>query len=167
MLLLPKWTGGGGWVDWGFGIGICTLRYMEWLANGNLLYSTENSTQYLCDSLCGKRIWKRMNVCICIYNWIILLYSWNYHNLVNQLSAIKILKKNNHSSWILGCVLLCTYFKNDIGIHPTWNKRKSVIRGEYWFRKNKLLWIYYKAVMEAENFANFFHSVLWFKITFC
>ena len=28
-----------------FGIGICTPSYMEWLANGDLLYSTENSTQ--------------------------------------------------------------------------------------------------------------------------
>ena len=29
-----------------FGIAICTLRFMEWLASGNLLYSTEHSTQY-------------------------------------------------------------------------------------------------------------------------
>ena len=33
-------------MDWGFGIGICTPWYMEQLANGDLLYSTENSTQY-------------------------------------------------------------------------------------------------------------------------
>ena len=39
-------SGEGGWMDWGFGIGICTPRYMEWLANGDLLHSTENSTQY-------------------------------------------------------------------------------------------------------------------------
>ena len=43
---LPKGTGGGKrGMDWGFGIGICTLRYMEGLAIGDLLYSTENSTQ--------------------------------------------------------------------------------------------------------------------------
>ena len=33
-------------MDWGFGVGICTLRYTEQLANEGLLYSTENSTQY-------------------------------------------------------------------------------------------------------------------------
>ena len=33
-------------MDWGFGIGICTLRYVEWLASGALLYSTGISTQY-------------------------------------------------------------------------------------------------------------------------
>ena len=37
---------GGGGMDWGSGIGICTLRYMEWLSSGDLLYSTGNSTQY-------------------------------------------------------------------------------------------------------------------------
>ena len=31
---------------WGVGIGIYTLRYMESLANGDLLYSTEKSTKY-------------------------------------------------------------------------------------------------------------------------
>ena len=44
-LWLPKGMGGGG-VDWSVGIGICTLRYMEWVANSELLYSTENSNQY-------------------------------------------------------------------------------------------------------------------------
>ena len=33
-----------GGMDWGFGTGICTLWYMEWLDNGDLLYW--NSTQY-------------------------------------------------------------------------------------------------------------------------
>ena len=33
-------------MDWGFEIGLCTLRYMEWMLNRDLPYSTENSTQY-------------------------------------------------------------------------------------------------------------------------
>ena len=32
-------------MDQGFGIGICILRCMEWLAKRDLLYSTESSTQ--------------------------------------------------------------------------------------------------------------------------
>ena len=33
-------------MDWGSRTGIGTLRYMERLANGDLVYSTENSIQY-------------------------------------------------------------------------------------------------------------------------
>ena len=34
-------TGGGGGKAWGVGTSICTLRYMEWLANRDLLNITE------------------------------------------------------------------------------------------------------------------------------
>ena len=44
-----------GGMDWRFGIGICTLTYMEWLASGNLLYSTENSIQYSVTTYVGKK----------------------------------------------------------------------------------------------------------------
>ena len=42
-----------------------------------------------------------MCVCMCIYiyNWIPLLYTWNQHNIVNQLySKIKYKKKKKNSS---------------------------------------------------------------------
>ena len=45
----------GGGMNWGFGIGICTLQYMERLANGDLLYSTKNSTQYSVITYAGKK----------------------------------------------------------------------------------------------------------------
>ena len=38
--------GGLGGMDWEFGFGICTLRYMEQSANVYLKYNTENSTKY-------------------------------------------------------------------------------------------------------------------------
>ena len=44
-LWLPEGTSGVG-MYWGFGIGICTLRYMEELANEDLLYSRANTSQY-------------------------------------------------------------------------------------------------------------------------
>ena len=37
---------GVGGLDWGFGIGLCTLWYMKWLASLDLLCGTEKSTQY-------------------------------------------------------------------------------------------------------------------------
>ena len=45
-LMVTKGDGPGWGMDRGVGIGLCTLRYMERLTNGDLLYSTESSTQY-------------------------------------------------------------------------------------------------------------------------
>ena len=44
-LMVPK-EGKWGGADWGFENAIGPLKYMEWLANRNLWYSTGNSTQY-------------------------------------------------------------------------------------------------------------------------
>ena len=46
-LWLPKETGWGeGQIDCVFGVGIYTPKDVEWMVNGDLLYSTENTTQY-------------------------------------------------------------------------------------------------------------------------
>ena len=53
-----------GWSGLGFGIGICSLRYMQWLAPRDLLYSTENSAQYsviICLGKESEREWKSSN----------------------------------------------------------------------------------------------------------
>ena len=64
-----------GEMDWRFGISICTPWYMEWLASIVMIYvGKESGKEYM------------------IYNWIILLYSRNYHNTVNQLYFQKTLK---------------------------------------------------------------------------
>ena len=36
-LWLPKGTGCGEGMDWRFGIGMCTLLYIEWMVDGDLL----------------------------------------------------------------------------------------------------------------------------------
>ena len=54
-----------GGMDWGFVMGICPLRYMEWMVSRDLLYGTQNCTQcfviiymgtdtcmYMVESLC-------------------------------------------------------------------------------------------------------------------
>jgi len=53
-------------MDWGFGIGTCTLRYMECLVNRDLLYSTENYTQYSVMIHMGKESETEYDVCIYI-----------------------------------------------------------------------------------------------------
>ena len=55
-------------MDWGLQIGICTLQYMEYLANRDFLYSTENSTQYSVIIYAGKeseREWMCVHLCKC------------------------------------------------------------------------------------------------------
>ena len=73
-LWLPKGMAGGGGRDWGFGTGIYTLRYTGWLASGELLYGTENSTQYSAIISLGKESEKE---------WI-SAYVWLKHFVVQQ-----------------------------------------------------------------------------------
>ena len=46
-----RWRGG---MDWGFGIGMHILLYMEWIVNEDLPYSSGNSTQYSVITYVGK-----------------------------------------------------------------------------------------------------------------
>ena len=39
-LVVAKGEGGGGGMDWEFGVSRCTLLYIEWINNKVLLYST-------------------------------------------------------------------------------------------------------------------------------
>ena len=53
-------------VDGGFGLGICTLLYMEWMVKENLLYSTGNSAQYSVITYTGKS--EKEWICVYVYN---------------------------------------------------------------------------------------------------
>ena len=53
----------GGGIDWGFGVGICTLL----LVSGDLLYSTGNSTKYSVVTYTEKESGKK-NGYVCTYN---------------------------------------------------------------------------------------------------
>ena len=53
-------------MDWVFGIGVCTLSCMELLANGDLMYSLENITQYSVIMYVRKES-KREWICVYIY----------------------------------------------------------------------------------------------------
>ena len=67
-ITVTKGDGAGGWgVDWGFGIGICTLRYTEWLPNKDLPYSTGNSIQYSVIIYVRKESKRKW---ICVYTWL-------------------------------------------------------------------------------------------------
>ena len=70
---------GVGGMDWGFGIGICTLRYADQSANGELLYSTGNSTQCSVIIYVGKE--SERDECVNMYESITLSYGRNYHRL--------------------------------------------------------------------------------------
>lgn len=55
----------GGSMDWGFGIGRCTLLYLERMVNEDPLYSAGNSTHYSMMTYTGKepeKEWVRVYV---------------------------------------------------------------------------------------------------------
>ena len=52
--MITEGDDGQGGMDWGFGIGTCTLRYTEWLENQDLLCSTKDSAQYSVVTCMGK-----------------------------------------------------------------------------------------------------------------
>ena len=51
-------------MDWELGIGKCTLLYMEWMINGDQLYSTGKSTQCSVITYMGKESEKEW---MCVY----------------------------------------------------------------------------------------------------
>ena len=95
-----RWTGGLGLADAHCGI------WNDWPMNFCI---TQGTLPIFCDNQCGKRIWKRMNVCTCVIES--LLYSRNYHNIVNQLYFNKTWKKwkkeylSIKKGWLLGVCL--------------------------------------------------------------
>ena len=70
-----RWDGGG--MDWGFGLSMYTLRDTEWLANGDLLYRTETSTQYSVMIFVGKDS-EREWVCVHVeLNHFVVQQKWS------------------------------------------------------------------------------------------
>ena len=66
------------------GMDMYTLLYFKWITNKDLLYSTGNSAQcYIAAQMGG--VGGRVDTCICMYGWIPLPFTWDYHNIVNQL----------------------------------------------------------------------------------
>ena len=70
------------------GIDMYTLLYLKWITNKDPLYSTWNSAQ------CYVAAWIRWGVLgrmgyMFMYGWVPLLFTWNYHNIVNRLKSSK------------------------------------------------------------------------------
>ena len=64
-LVVAKGEGGGGEVDWEFGVSRCKLLHSEWINNKVLLYSTGNYIQYPVTNHNGKEYEKE---CTHMYN---------------------------------------------------------------------------------------------------
>ena len=87
QFVVAKGEGGGGWMDWEYGISRCKLQYIGWINSKVLLDSRANNTQYPVRNHKEKSMKK--NVCVTI----IRLHSRNSHNIVNQLYFNKIHSK--------------------------------------------------------------------------
>lgn len=75
------------------GIDIYTLLYVREVTNKDLLYRTENSTQYSAVPYRGKASTKEW--CVYMDHWSTSLHAWKEHNMITQLHANKscLLKK--------------------------------------------------------------------------
>ena len=76
-------------MHWEFAVSRCKLLHLEWVSNEVLLYSTRNHIQSPAIDLMGDNMRKRIHIythiCIYVHDSVTLLYSRNWHNIVNQL----------------------------------------------------------------------------------
>ena len=80
-LVVAKGKGGGGGVEWEFGVSRCKLLYTEWINNKVLLYSTGNYIRYPMINHNGKEYKKKE----CKYITESLCCTAVINNIVNQL----------------------------------------------------------------------------------
>ena len=114
-LVVAKGEGGGGGMDWEFGISRCKLLYVGWIKSKVLLYSTGNYIQYHVISQNGKG-YEKEYVYIYVYNWITLLYSRNLTQHCK--STVLQLNKKRTASW-------SSWLKRR-EIYPTWACRPRI-----------------------------------------
>ena len=69
-------------MDWDLGVRRCKLLYLEWVSSEVPLYSIRNYIQSPGIDRGGKE-YKQEG--IRVYDWVTLLNSRNWHNIVNQL----------------------------------------------------------------------------------
>ena len=72
------------------GVIMCTLLYLKWITNKDLLYSTGKSAQ--CHVAAYKGGGFGENGCMCMFGWVSSVFTWNYHKIVNRLYPNKKLK---------------------------------------------------------------------------
>ena len=86
-----KWTYG----CWGegivrdFGMVMYTLLYLKRITSKDLLYSTWSSAQCCVAAWMEEGVWGRKNMCLRMYGWVPLLFTWNYHNIFISYTPIQ------------------------------------------------------------------------------
>ena len=89
-LVVAEGEGEGRGMGWEFGVGRCKLLHLEWINYKVLLYSTANYMQSPGIDHNGKEYFKKER--LYVYNWVTLLYSRDWHSIVNQLYFNKKIK---------------------------------------------------------------------------
>ena len=75
-----------------------TVLYLKWITNKDLLYSTSNFSQCYVAAWMGGESGE--SGYMCMYGSVPFLFTWNYHNIVNQLHLNTKLKvKGKSLSW--------------------------------------------------------------------
>ena len=80
------------------------LLYLKWITNKGLQYSIWNSAQCYVTAWMERSLGK--NGYMYMYDWVPLLYTWNYHNIVNWLCVCAQLLRHVRLftiSWTAAC----------------------------------------------------------------
>ena len=120
-------------------MGMYTLLYLKWITNRDLLYTAHGTLQ----NVMWQPGWEGSlgeNGYMYMYDWVSLLFTWNYHNIVNWLSfqyKIKSFKKGSrnldfwtthisaHLKGLSSLSLAAKYTETKFWL--TWSKQKYVM----------------------------------------
>ena len=83
-LVVVKNEGKGRWIDKGFGVCRCKLLHLEWIKTRSFCIAQGTTYEISWDRSGGKE-YIYTHIYIHAHTHIILLYSRNWHNTVNQL----------------------------------------------------------------------------------
>jgi len=85
MVALEGGNVGGKGIIREFGLDMYTLLYLKWITNKHLLNSIANSAPCYVATWIGRGFGE--NGYMYMYGWVLSLFTWNYHNTVNQPSV--------------------------------------------------------------------------------
>ena len=109
---LREWTSGCPEERWEegivreFGMDLCTLLYLKWITNKDLLNSTGTLLSVLWQP--GWEGSLGENGYMYMYGWIPSLFIWNYHNIVNQLCVRACVLSHFSRVWLFANPVDCS-----------------------------------------------------------
>ena len=110
-----------------FGKVMYTLRYLKWITNKDLLYSTWKFAQCYVPAWMGGGLGK--NGYMYMHGRVLLLFTWKYHNVVNWLYP------NTKCFWCLKKLKIKNISPSSLLLKPEVDKKRSFFIQQIWDTK--------------------------------